>query len=125
MSHVYTYGDKIRNVDLFMEICAAAQATLCRIGEHSVQQYGSNKVDCVASALLPQWRYPIALTQEGSVKYDHWGASGGEKSMEVMKDIVQEYWKQSVEEVIDWTDVTSYNKEVLPNGDIEMVYEFE
>jgi hypothetical protein len=125
MSHIYTYEANIKNALLFLKTCKDIGATQIQTGKHLIDQYGSNKVPCIASCLLPDWKYPIAVTNEGDVKYDHWGAKNGQLSMETLSKCIQGYWKEEVTQAIDWMEVTDYSEVTLPNGDVKLVLMYD
>jgi hypothetical protein len=125
MSHIYTYDANIKNALLFLKTCKDAGATQITTGEHLVNQYGSNQVPAIASCLLPDWRYPIAITSEGSIKYDHWGAKNGQLSMTTLTNCIQGYWKEEVSQAIDWMEVTDYREMKLDNGDVKLILMYD
>jgi hypothetical protein len=125
MSHIYTYAAKIADEIAFLNVCKQKGATEIKSGEHSIKQYGSNQVPCIASCLLPDWRYPLGVTDKGEIKYDNWGATNGNKSMNLLGECVQEYWKEKVTESIDWTEVTDFRTTKETNGDLVLEIDFE
>jgi len=121
MSHIYDYDANIKDRLLFMEAAKKIGATRINIGAHTITQYGSNTVSCIASCLLPGWKYPIGVDEKGTIKYDHWGSEAN--SMGVLEDCIQQYWRQGVNQTIDWSLVDNYHEEKLENGDLQIVLE--
>ena len=118
MSHVNEYKAKIANAVKFMEVCESNGASQIRIGEHTFEQYGSNKVDCIASCLLPGWRYRLGVNSQGSILYDHFGSEPN--TMDHLWNAVQSYWQQEVLDNVDHTMVADVQTERLANGDIQI-----
>jgi hypothetical protein len=125
MSHVYTYASKIADEITFLKVCREKGATDIKTGEHTIRQFASNMVPCIASCLLPDWKYPIAVTDKQEIKYDNWGATNGVASMNLLGECVQDYWKEKVTESVDWTDVTDFRKDKQANGDLVLEIDFE
>jgi uncharacterized protein YmfQ (DUF2313 family) len=121
MSHISTYSQKITDIDFFLDICKKRGYEV-NIGKQTIQQFGSNRVDCIGSVLITGWRYKIAITENGELKYDHFGSQAG--TMELLGETIQDYNDKSLEKVIPYDEVENYYKETLPNGDIKVVLEY-
>jgi uncharacterized protein YmfQ (DUF2313 family) len=121
MSHVSTYKTKIQHIDFFLGICEQKGYDVRR-GVHTVQQFGSNQVNCVGSLLIEGWRYRIAITQEGELKYDHFGSQSN--TMELLGKTIQEYNEAELELAIPYDEIQNHYKETLQNGDIRVVLEY-
>ncbi len=124
MSHISTYKVKIKFIDTFLENCEKHHALVHRLREGSkVRMFGSQHVDNAIAAIKVQgWRYDIALTADGKLKYDHFGAAP--KSMENLHAILQDYNEQVVTSQIPFDQVTNYFTTQLENGDRELVLEY-
>ncbi len=70
---------------------------------------------------LKGWKYEIAITAEGQIRYDNWGSNVG--SMSVLGRLVQEYNK---EVILQQAYMTSKNVMVneQENGVVEIVLEY-
>ena len=121
MSHVSTYKELITDIALFCQTVneLGHQAIA---GTTTVKQYGSNRVPAVAEIRITGWQYPIALTEEGELKYDHFGSQSG--SMEAFQGVLQEYNQRVVVKNMDMTAVDSYYVNELENGNREMILEY-
>ena len=122
MSHISTYaGCKILNIPTLLVIAKAKGYEVIN-GQQIVKQFGSNQVECVASVMLPGWRYPIAITSEGELKYDHFGSAPN--TMELLGGLVQRYNEEVISLNIDYSQVQNFYKEKLPHGSLKMVFEY-
>ena len=119
MSHVNTYKAKIKDPALFAEILKKLGASDITMGKHVFTQYRRNKVDCILSALLPNWRYKIGIKENGDIAYDNFGSKQG--SMEIMGHAIQSYYHVKITEEIDYTLVSNVETNKLENGDLELV----
>ena len=121
MSHINTYKQKIQNIDSFLQICQDKGYDVIR-GVQTVNQFGSNSVNCVGSVLLPGWRYRIAVTDQGELKYDHFGSQAN--TMELLGKTIQDYNEVELLRAIPFDEIENHYKETLPNGDIQIVLEY-
>lgn len=123
MSHVSTYAQKITDVDLFCQTAKDKGYEANIFGEKGkVGLYGSNQVEAIAWVKIDGWRYPLAITADGEVKYDHFGSKQG--TMELLGELCQDYNQRVVEKHIDYSMVDNYYTEQLPNGDRKLVLEY-
>ena len=121
MSHISTYNTKIQNIDSFLDVCKQKGYDVQK-GVHTIRQFGSNQVDCVGSVLIEDWRYRIAVTQEGELKYDHFGSKPN--TMELLGKTIQEYNDVLLGAEIPYDEIQNHYKETLENGDIRVVLEY-
>ena len=121
MSHVNTYKQVIQNIDLFLNVCEQKGYNV-QDGVHTVQQFGSNRVDCIGSFLPDGWRYRIAITDKGELKYDHFGSQIN--TMELLGKTIQEYNDVLLGAEIPYDEIQNHYKETLANGDIRVVLEY-
>lgn len=126
MSHTSIMQDKITNINLFCriakdgghEVKQAAKGTLMR-----VNHYGSNGVDnAVAEVKLKDWRYPLAITEDGSIMYDHFGSAPA--SMQTFRDTKQQYNKELIESGIPFDQLSNWTTKKVANGDIIIELEY-
>ena len=122
MSHVSTYKGKVKNLPKFQEACKKLLGVDCVMGNHVVGQYGSNRVDAVASVTLPGWRYAVAIDKDGSVLYDHFGSSGAD-TMEKLGELMQTYNEEVIMDQA-WSVAENVYTEHLANGDKVIVMEY-
>jgi len=73
MSHISTYAHKAKDLSSLKEACEALGYSFEQ-GIMKVKQFGINSVDAIAKIKLPGWNYDVAVTEDGSIKYDHWGS---------------------------------------------------
>lgn len=77
MSHVTTVQTEIKDKTALMMACKQLGLQF-RTGKHTVKSY-SGSVECNFSFNLPGWRYPVAMLDDGTLKFDtfngHWGDS--------------------------------------------------
>ena len=122
MSHISTYiGAKITNVSLLLKVAKAKGYEVIE-GQQIVRQFGSNAVECVGSVKLTGWRYPIAITESGELKYDHFGSMPN--TMDLLGNLVQRYNEEVVSQSIDYSKVQNFYKEKLPDGNLKLVFEY-
>ncbi len=121
MSHISTYGQKIKDVAKFCETCRQLGYTV-REGNLTVKQFGSNAIRSIASVKLPGWRYEIAITADGTIRYDHWGAEAN--SFDRLGESIQAYNEATIKDHIPYDEVESWNVEVNDNGDRKIVLEY-
>ena len=88
MSHTSTYKVKIKDVDL---LCKTAEELSYQVtrGNHIVNLWSDNNVQAVASIKIDGWRFPIAITSEGNILYDHFGSKPN--TMEKLGSLIQRY----------------------------------
>ena len=91
MSHVSTYKGKVKDLPKFQEACRKLLGVDCVVGNHIVEQFGSNRIDAVASVRLPGWAYDIAIDKDGHVLYDHYGSATQGGKMETLGELMQTY----------------------------------
>jgi len=121
MSHISTYTVKIKNLDLFLN-CASAKGHEVIKGLQVVKQFGANHVDAVASVKLTGWRYPIAITETGEIKYDHFGSAPN--SMERLGELCQRYNEEVITSNIDYSKVQNFFKEQDKEENLKLVFEY-
>jgi len=122
MSHNTTYGKRISDLST---LCIVAQkhGEIVSGPNLEVRLFGSHVVkNAVAEIKLPGWKYPIAVTADGDIIYDHWGSQSG--TMDKLHLLVQDYNIAATENVIPYDEVTNVSMETLPNGDKKMVLEY-
>lgn len=113
MSHVSTYSQKIKDIDLFCEIAASKGYQVYK-GEQHVQLYGRNQRNAVASVKIEGWRYPLAITAEGEIQYDHWGSKPG--TMELLGELCQDYNQQLIIKNLPFDQIQNFYTEKIEEG---------
>jgi hypothetical protein len=73
MSHTTIIQFQVKDWDLLQAVCDDIHAP-CLIGKQVISMFSSNKVNAFAKINLPGWKFPIAITEDGELMYDHWGA---------------------------------------------------
>ena len=89
MSHVSTYKGRVKNIDKFKEVLdnrGIKYKENC-----TVSLYGSNKVKAELAFKLEGWRYEIAVTENGDIKYDHFGSQSN--TFQELGMVLKEYNK--------------------------------
>lgn len=120
MSHISVYAYKVKDIDSLMEACEALGYT-AQQGETIVRQFGANSIKAIARVKLPGWKYDIAVTNDGSLKYDHWGSKVN--SYQHLGLMVQKYNEVAqiktfaMEAENYWTEQVNFSK--------KLVFEFE
>ena len=123
MSHIYTYGKKVTDLTLFAHVCSLKGYSI-ELGENLlVRQFGRNTVKAVAAIKIPGWKYDIAITKDGELKYDNWGAESN--SMDKLSQTFQDYYELGTLNEVPWEKVHNHTIETLQNGDRKLVLEFE
>ena len=121
MSHISTYSAKITNRKLFLQVCEKKGCTV-KTGKQWVNQFGSNAVEAIASIKMPGWRYDIALTEQGELKYDNWGSES--ISMDTLGQTIQDYNEIGIYQEAPMDKIQNYGVEQMKNGDRKLVLEF-
>jgi hypothetical protein len=121
MSHISTYKQLIQNIDSFLDVCESKGYQVQR-GIHTVQQFGSNAVNCIGSFLPNGWNYRIAITEQGELKYDHFGSE--RNTMELLGLTIQEYNEVELKRAIPYDEIQNHYTETLANGDLRVVLEY-
>lgn len=121
MSHISTYTVKIKNLDLFLN-CAVTRGHKILKGQQVVKQFGSNQVDAIASVKLEGWGYPLAITETGEIKYDHFGSMPN--TMERLGELCQFYNEEVISMNIDYSKVQNFFKEKDKEGNVKLVFEY-
>lgn len=122
MSHVSEYGQKVRDKDMFLEVCEQLGYPVRR-GDLTIRQFGRNKVRGVAGIKLPGWKYEIALTEDGKLLYDHWGSAPD--TMDTLGLTIQRYNDAKVRTEIPYDEIEDWSQTELENGDKEIVLVYE
>jgi hypothetical protein len=121
MSHISEYSQKIKDKDMFLEICEQLGYETRR-GDLIVKQFGRNEVRAIGSVKLPGWNYEVALTEDGKLKYDHWGSE--KDSMDYLGLTIQRYNDAKVRTEIPYDEIEDWTTEEMPNGDKKIVLEY-
>ncbi len=121
MSHISVYGQKIKDVAKFCEVCRNKGYTV-REGNLTVKQYGSNAVKAVASVALPGWRYDLAISADGTIRYDHWGAAAN--SFDRLGETIQDYHETAIMDEVPYDEVESWNVVKDEHGNRKIVLEY-
>lgn len=101
MSHISTYSEIIKDRILFLECCKKIGAKVFTQLDNktfNVYQYGNNSIKSIASILIPGWKYDIALTEKGELKYDHWGSTSD--SMKLLHSAMVDYKTEIIKKSI-------------------------
>jgi hypothetical protein len=84
MSHVTTVQTEIKDKTALMMACKQLGCQF-KTGKHKVTMY-SGSVECEFSFNLPGWRYPVALLNDGTLKFDNFNGNwGNSKELDKMK----------------------------------------
>jgi hypothetical protein len=129
MSHTTTYKMKVKNVQAFCQIARehGHMVNEALAGEYfTVKHYGNNVVkNCIAEILLNEWRYPLAISEDGEIMYDHWGSKGGQRSMDYLGECLQEYNLKEIEKAsFNCEDIEMFTTKKVANGDIVIEIEY-
>jgi hypothetical protein len=89
MSHVSTYEARISYLELFKQ--AAISKGYTTKEKTTVNLFGRNNVEAELAIQLPGWRYDVAVTKEGEIKYDFFGSQKGEGIFEQLGELIQDY----------------------------------
>lgn len=121
MSHTTTHKEKITDKNLFLDVCKnRGYQVTDKTG--SVKLFGSNQVIAVASIEIPGWRYPVALTEDGKLQYDHFGSEPG--TMELLGEALQQYNEIATMKEVPFELIANHWIEELPNGDRQLILEY-
>ncbi len=126
MSHNSVYKSNCSRLDLLEDVVGRVGGEFRLTTE--VNLYGGNKVQAMAALKLPGWRYEIAVAEDGSLTYDHFGSSAD--SMAGLHRMVQLYNEDVTTERIATeqamgANINSYWVEEQANGDRVMVIDYE
>jgi len=90
MSHIVTLNLKYTDVQALETACQKRNISYQK-HKHKCQIY-SNNVDAIFSFKLPGWTFPVAVMEDGEVKYDNYNGHWGDQSK--LDSFSQEYGKQ-------------------------------
>jgi len=119
MSHITQYNERVKDIKTFLEV-APLHGKLTMV--ESVKMFGSQTQDAVCQVELPGWRYPVAISKDGSVYYDHFGSQPN--TMEKLGGMLQDYNEQATAKVVPYDRVNNHYTEQLENGDRKLVLEY-
>lgn len=125
MSHTTTYAQKVKNVRRFCEI-AESRGHKVRFSENNditVQQYNKNWVEnCAAEVHIKDWRFPLAVSPNGEVAYDHWGSPAS--GMDEFGRTLQAYNKAEIMSKLPMNEIRDYSIREMGNGDMKLVVNY-
>jgi hypothetical protein len=126
MSHTTTYGQIITDIKRFCEV-AKKRGHKVRIAENGktiqVQQYGQNWVsDAVAEVHLKDWRFPLAIKENGEIMYDHWGSKYN--TMDYLGETLQAYNQELISSNIPFDQIGNWTTKKVANGDVVITLEY-
>jgi hypothetical protein len=121
MSHVTVHGQKITDIS---RLCNIASKKGYDVYEESqfVKLYGRTAIKALASIKITDWRFPLAITPEGEIKYDHFGSKPG--TMELFGEMLQEYNESLTFDHIPFDEINSYSIESNEKGDRILTLEY-
>jgi len=123
MSHISTYAQKVKDISSF-------KVTLQNLGityreNCDVQQFGRNIVENAAIGFqIPGWKYEIAVKDDGSILYDHWGSEPN--TMERLGLVLQKYNEDVILSAAYGQENVSnvWTEKKVANGDTVIVLEY-
>lgn len=135
MSHTTRYAQKVTDVETFCTICKELGHRVKYLGgkAFAVKHYGHNSVNnAIAEVHLKGWAYPLAISPDGSIRYDHFGSDRtvigpyGEEcsTMDLLGLTLQKYNSSVVLKNIDYTEIEGVFTEKDTNGDILITLEY-
>lgn len=113
MSHVTTYKNKIKDINLLFEISKSKYHAVIK-GEQEVFLYGAQKIKAIGSIKIPSWQYAIAVMENGDLLYDNFGSE--RSSMDDLGELLQDYNEKIITKNIDYSMVNNYTTEILQDG---------
>lgn len=132
MSHTTTYQQIIKNVGRFCNVAKKRghEVIMAEDGQFiTVEHYKSylnSKVnaveDAVASVHLQEWRYPLAIKQNGEIMYDHFGSAP--HTLAELGLCMQEYNKIEILDNLPIDQIQDYSIQNLDNGDLKLVVNY-
>ncbi len=123
MSHVSTYGQKIMDKQTFCRVAAGKGYAVRILNEgEKVQLYGSNRVEAYAEIKIEGWRFPVALANDGTLKYDHFGSKQG--TMELLGELTRDYNLEIAMKNVPYDEIVAHHTRHVNDG-IELVLEYE
>lgn len=121
MSHVTKHSVKVSDLKLF---CHIAKELGYQVGEKgTVRLYGSNIVKDAVPVHITGWNYPLAITADGAIHYDHFGSQHG--TMEKFHELMMGYNEQVTIRNIPMDLVHNYWTATLEDGRRKLVLEYE
>lgn len=73
MSNTTKIDFKVQDWELLQEVAKDIGA-VCQIGNLKLKLYGSQTYDVQALIKLPGWNFPIGISKDGTLYYDHFGS---------------------------------------------------
>lgn len=90
MSHVATVKVQLKDLGCLETVCSQLGLEF-RKDPHEVQLY-SGAIQAKASFMLPGWRYPVAVGEDGQVQYDNFGGRWG--AITELNQVLRRYSEQ-------------------------------
>lgn len=114
MSHIVKLKSKMSNIDVLKRACQRIGLKEPTHAEH--RMYGGQKATGYG-VQLPNWNYPVVVTDSGVVEYDNYGGSWGEQCH--LDNLQQAY---SAEAVLLEAEMNGYaaQEHVLEDGSIQI-----
>lgn len=123
MSHVSVYKTIIKDVPLLCNLANDLYSYKVREESHSVNFWGRLNTKAIASIHIKGWKYPIAITKEGEIHYDHFGSEPN--TMSKLGTLLQEYCVSLITNKIPTDKVKSfYSTKTKDTGDYLLTLEF-
>ena len=121
MSHTSTYKYKVKDLQILKEVCEK-KGYECNIGKQEVKQFEMGVITADASVKISNWKYPIAIQDDGSLLYDAWGSSAG--AMDRLGKLLQDYNEEVILRGAFYTHNIHPYIETLSDGSKKIVLEF-
>lgn len=88
MSHNSQLEFEVKDMDLLIGVVDLIGG-IVKVGEQTVQLFTRDQLQARAIVNLPGWRYPVVVTKDNKLVYDHWGSE--RDTMKYLYDMTNEY----------------------------------
>lgn len=122
MSHTTKHKEKVSDRKLFCDLAEKLGYKITESLSGGVKLYGSNIVKDAIAIHIEGWEYPLAITEDGTIHYDHFGSQHG--TMEKLQDLMCSYNEQVTLKNIPMDQVQNYYFETMDDGSRKLVMEY-
>lgn len=113
MSHTATVEVKVKKPHIIKQVIENMGGTYLGVGTHKLYSQSITGV----GAKLPDWRYPVIIEEDGTLKYDNYNGNWG--SQETLDTLIQDYTIAAIKEEAVWQNL-SIDEIQLEDGSIKL-----
>lgn len=125
MSHITKFQQVVTDIKTFCDTAERLghKIKIAKNGETlDVRQYGTNMVKGIAEVHFKDWKYPVAINENGEIFYDHWGSKPG--TIEHLGGTLQEYNLTMIKKHLPIDEIQMHTVKTSDNGDKIITIEY-